>query len=112
MESMYLKHWMLPIPDFMCRYEIDTDNKRMHVCIDGQLDSALLIQFFQILERERGIEIIDRKSQTQFGPHINRLRYSVCVTFAGVDFDVRCVQMFQQKENDKPEFTFSMTAIQ
>lgn len=110
MESIYMKHLGLSISDLLVEYELDRDAKQVNVFLKKHMDPVLLIEFLKMLEDTKEIEIIDRKSQARFGQDINAERYQVELEFAGISFDVLPVQMFKRKNEDKPEFTFSMKA--
>ena len=102
---------MMPIPDLALKFEIDFENKTMRAYLNNHFDSALFIMFLIHIEEKNSIQILDRKSHAQFGPHIDPNRYHVTVDLAGVLFEVRCVQMFRGGVGHTPEYTIAMKVM-
>ena len=106
MESKYIKHMMMRVPDLGIRYEINDQEKVVLVDLPEHFDSSLFIWFALALEQDRNIRVVEY--QIGYARPIQDLTlksYRLVVCLAGVRFNTTVAQKMSLQEDRIEEFT-------
>lgn len=111
MSSIIMKHSMLPIPDLVIDYEIDSQNQLVRANL-SHVDSRLLLSFAQYLEREHpGLRLIDSASQARIGQARIKGMHNMEVSVFGLTLWACFTQVLRLSEAQPEEFTVSLHPI-
>ena len=106
MESRYIKHTMMCVPDLSVRYEINDADRIVLVDLPVHFDSSLLTWFALTLEEDHGIQVVEYQAGYK-RPHAaeNPKHYRLVVGLAGVRFNAVVAQMMSLQPGRTDEFT-------